>query len=234
MPLTPGKSRAAISANIRELMKSGHEQPQAVAIALKTAKVKHKKKVRMSDIDAGGTEFDQDDADKAELRRHVLVAHFAGDDIPDAVVEGFPDIAAHRAESDALWGEIEGMADDVPPDDEEGINAEHATLDDALAALPPRTLAPECPFCGESTVEPHPDSDGFRCTSGKCLMQGVRFNPGPTTDLVVDEDAESAQEPVAMSQDDLDRIVDRVCGEMAASEEVRERVRERVAAKFAS
>lgn len=46
MPLVHGKSRAAVSMNIRELMKpstnapSGRPQKQAVAIALKTANVK--------------------------------------------------------------------------------------------------------------------------------------------------------------------------------------------------
>lgn len=37
MPLKPGKSKAAVSANISELVKSGRKQPQAVAIALRTA-----------------------------------------------------------------------------------------------------------------------------------------------------------------------------------------------------
>jgi hypothetical protein len=37
MPLKPGKSPAAISANIRTEMKSGKKQPQAVAIAMRTA-----------------------------------------------------------------------------------------------------------------------------------------------------------------------------------------------------
>lgn len=37
MPLTPGKSKAAISKNIAELMHAGHPQPQAIAIAMKKA-----------------------------------------------------------------------------------------------------------------------------------------------------------------------------------------------------
>ena len=37
MPLKKGKSKKVVSANIRELMHSGRKQPQAVAIAMKTA-----------------------------------------------------------------------------------------------------------------------------------------------------------------------------------------------------
>lgn len=37
MPLQKGKSKAAVSSNIRELKDSGRPQKQAVAIALKTA-----------------------------------------------------------------------------------------------------------------------------------------------------------------------------------------------------
>jgi hypothetical protein len=37
MPLKKGKSKKAISANIRELKRSGRPQKQAVAIAMKTA-----------------------------------------------------------------------------------------------------------------------------------------------------------------------------------------------------
>jgi hypothetical protein len=37
MPLKKGKSKATISANIKELMNSGRGQKQAVAIAMNTA-----------------------------------------------------------------------------------------------------------------------------------------------------------------------------------------------------
>jgi len=43
MPLKPGDSKAVVSANIRELVKAGHPQRQAVAIALSNAR-KGKKK----------------------------------------------------------------------------------------------------------------------------------------------------------------------------------------------
>lgn len=43
MPLKPGKSTAVISANIAELIRYGHPEKQAVAIAISNAK-KHKGK----------------------------------------------------------------------------------------------------------------------------------------------------------------------------------------------
>ena len=42
MPLRKGKSKAAVSENIRELRRSGKPQKQAVAIALKTKRGKRK------------------------------------------------------------------------------------------------------------------------------------------------------------------------------------------------
>lgn len=45
MPLKRGKSQAVISANIAELIKSGHKKNQAVAVAMeKAGKSKPKKK----------------------------------------------------------------------------------------------------------------------------------------------------------------------------------------------
>ena len=47
MPLRKDKSKATISANIRELMRSGRPQKQAVAIALNTARRNAKKRKRI-------------------------------------------------------------------------------------------------------------------------------------------------------------------------------------------
>jgi len=38
MPLAKGKSKATVSKNIREMIKAGHPQKQAVAAALNTAR----------------------------------------------------------------------------------------------------------------------------------------------------------------------------------------------------
>ena len=45
MPLMPGKSKEAVSSNIKELIKSGHKKDQAVAIAMKEAGYSKPKKV---------------------------------------------------------------------------------------------------------------------------------------------------------------------------------------------
>lgn len=44
MPLKQGKTKATVSYNIRELMKSGKPQKQAVAIAMKEAGLSKKRK----------------------------------------------------------------------------------------------------------------------------------------------------------------------------------------------
>lgn len=43
MPLKSGKSKAVVSANIREMMKAGHPHKQAVAAAIHKAKSTKKK-----------------------------------------------------------------------------------------------------------------------------------------------------------------------------------------------
>jgi hypothetical protein len=43
MPLKKGSSRATISANIKEMIKAGHPQKQAVAAALRQARSSRKK-----------------------------------------------------------------------------------------------------------------------------------------------------------------------------------------------
>ena len=53
MPLTPGRSKKAVSNNIKKLREEGYSQKQAVAIALsnsKKSKQPSKKKRRMSRI----------------------------------------------------------------------------------------------------------------------------------------------------------------------------------------
>ncbi len=44
MPLVPGSSKKAISSNIKEEMRAGRPQKQAIAIAMSKAKKKRKKK----------------------------------------------------------------------------------------------------------------------------------------------------------------------------------------------
>lgn len=44
MPLKSGSSKAVISSNIKEMVKAGHPQKQAVAAALHNAKVPRKTK----------------------------------------------------------------------------------------------------------------------------------------------------------------------------------------------
>ena len=46
MPLLPGKSDKVVSANISELVRSGRDQKQAVAIAMSKAGMSRKKKKR--------------------------------------------------------------------------------------------------------------------------------------------------------------------------------------------
>jgi hypothetical protein len=44
MPLKKGKSKKVISSNIREMIRAGHPQKQAVAAALSTARKSRKRK----------------------------------------------------------------------------------------------------------------------------------------------------------------------------------------------
>jgi len=46
MPLKKGKSKSVIDTNIREMVEAGHPQRQAVAAALRTARVPKKRKQR--------------------------------------------------------------------------------------------------------------------------------------------------------------------------------------------
>ena len=43
MPLRPGKSKEVVSANIREMVKAGHPQDQAIAAAMAKARKSGKK-----------------------------------------------------------------------------------------------------------------------------------------------------------------------------------------------
>lgn len=44
MPLKPGKSKAVVSSNIREMVRAGHPQKQAVAAAMRKAGKARKKR----------------------------------------------------------------------------------------------------------------------------------------------------------------------------------------------
>lgn len=263
MPLLDGSDRATISKNISVLCREGKPQKQAIAIAFsKAGKSRKKKKVSLSDIDADGTEFEKDDAAK-EHRCHVLLAHFAGDDIPDDVLADYDDLKAHREQADTHWQEIEDMAE-FPDDDED-------EEDEDEPEQPGITMPATCPFCSQASIEPK--DDGYTCANDDCTMQGVLMHSQPESERKpeVAEPAGRLDEtfcincgddagydrtdrncvkcgenffeerelgvppgPVRLSQTDLDRIVDRVCVEMEVEDtEVRERVRERVAAKFA-
>ena len=173
-------SRADISANIRKMVREGKSIRQAVAIAMPK-----RKKVKMSDVSDDGTDYTKDGASK-EHRAHVLAAHFAGEDIPDEVLDDYPDIRLHRELTDQHWDEIESLGAE---DEDE-----------------PESVDEGCPACGCSD-ECHPD----------CIMACGDDEP----------------DPVKLSQDALDGIVDEVCLRMGVNEDyIREQVRKEVAKKF--
>ncbi len=50
MPLKPGSSRKVISENIREMVRSGHPQKQAVAAALSNARRSKRKRKKTGNV----------------------------------------------------------------------------------------------------------------------------------------------------------------------------------------